>query len=353
MSALLIYPTHQNINEVVEEYEQHGVTAVAFPPRLTKDSEYHLKNCENAEADEAEQMGLSVVKAVCSGCAARKACAGDGYLADLMRAEQATVTLATHARAQMTSLSELAGGRDFVSIHEDPTSLLRPRMSLYETDLALVRAILSRALNDPRILNWFAAIVRDDDEEPSQSRTLQERRDAVYRMLLQLADLADGLAEHLRNASQSLSIDPPHVGEIPAIPSRRCSGSPNSWERRSRDGRGGSCWRRTRGGWRPCSCTCLPRTVHRPTSCGSLSVMGSTRLPTTWWCGSTTRPPTPRHWNSCSAVPYTTAPPRDASKSSGRRCRSSGTSPASPRTASSRMSFRVCWSTDPGSRGSG
>ena len=129
MTALFIYPTHKNCREVETDYIERGINAACYPGRTTEDSDDMPQNCWNPWADEAEQMGLPVVKTVCPMCPKRTSCQQAGYLAQLMYVKNATVALCTHKRAEFSGLAELMQNRVYVAIHENPIDLLRPMMT--------------------------------------------------------------------------------------------------------------------------------------------------------------------------------------------------------------------------------
>ncbi len=70
------------------------------------------------------------------------------------------VAICTHKRAEYTGLGEMVTGRQYVSIHENPIDLLRPKVTVEETDLFQAQRILDRVLNDPRFLDWFGDAMR-------------------------------------------------------------------------------------------------------------------------------------------------------------------------------------------------
>lgn len=190
--ALVILPSHANCAELEKESIELGIDAVAYPGRL---SEGEDQNCWNAEADVAEQFGLSAVAAVCPTCRERQRCSQSGYLNQLKQASEATVAIATHSRAIYAGLPSLAVGRQYVAIHEDSLTVLRPSCSVTEHDLRVARdEVLTRLVNDPKWLNWFGDIVRrDDDGRLIGNDKLRQKRDALHEFAILLNELGDWL----------------------------------------------------------------------------------------------------------------------------------------------------------------
>jgi len=115
-SSLTVIPTHRNAEEVETTYNQAGIDAVAYPP-LNRDT------CQNLdEATKALACGLSASSSVCLSCQFRKACE---YQEVMQQAEGASHRIATHKRTEL-SFGSLAKGRAYVTLHEDPTNMLRP-----------------------------------------------------------------------------------------------------------------------------------------------------------------------------------------------------------------------------------
>ena len=115
-TSLTVLPTHKNCREVEEIYSRSGLDAAAYP-ELTR------KTCQNYdEATKAIDAGLSASGAVCPACPFKDEC---DYRETLETAEAARHRIVTHKRAE-ASLAKLAEGRRYVTIHENPTDLLRP-----------------------------------------------------------------------------------------------------------------------------------------------------------------------------------------------------------------------------------
>ncbi|WP_339910898.1 winged helix-turn-helix transcriptional regulator [Symmachiella dynata] len=217
MKALLIYPTHDNCDEVVEPYLESGVDAACFPQRVTCDSGDRPQNCWNDDASQAEGIGLSVVKTVCPACDYRDKCRQTGYLAQLVNVAHADVAIATHKRAEYTGLSEMAQGRDYVSIHEDVIDLLRPPTDISTGDVVQARLLVQDyILNDPASLNWFGDATRvDDDGNFYQDAELAIRRERIYEFFRLLSELLENLHCAIESAERTVDWMPPATATVP------------------------------------------------------------------------------------------------------------------------------------------
>ncbi len=192
--ALFLMPTHSNCGEVVRTFEDRGVEAVAYPRR---DTGGLAPNCWNPAADQAESLGLPVVRSVCQGCSFKDQCERSGYLAGIMKASEADVRVATHARGSFQSLEDLAAGAEFISIQEDAVDLLAPSADLSRDHLIEVAGLLDRLLNDPRELKLIDDADNGDDQDA---------------FLRHLADVTDDLIVKLDSAETTT--------ELPAIDRR-------------------------------------------------------------------------------------------------------------------------------------
>jgi ribosomal protein S25 len=216
MQALLIYPTHDNCDEVFVQAQARGFSAAVYPARRTKSKDHRPINCWNAEADTAEAMGFPVVKAVCPTCPRRKECQQSGYLGQLMAVQKADVALCTHKRAEYTGLAQLCEGRPYVSIHEDPLHIVRPRVTLLDVDLLPLQVLVTRLLNDPRSLDWFGADQAvDDDGNRYHAAELVVRRERLYEACRQLAALLDALERAIVSAQQLTEWCVPESASLP------------------------------------------------------------------------------------------------------------------------------------------
>jgi hypothetical protein len=204
MRFLLLYPTHANGDEVLETFLGAYLDAAAFPARRFEAGGDDPPNCWNQDGDEAEQIGLPVVKTVCPTCPSRPHCLQSGYLAELIRAQEATIAIATHKRAEYSKLAELMQGRHYVAIHENPVDLLRPRCGIGEHDLQQIHWLLCRLINDPEFLRWFAAFEQVDDEGRAYvDEEVQIRKDRQFEFCCHLWDLADALVTAVLTAQTS------------------------------------------------------------------------------------------------------------------------------------------------------
>ena len=95
MKALLVYPTHENCLEVVKTYLEKGISAAAYPARLTSGEGATPPNCWNHDADLAERMGFSVLMTVCPSCRMKPQCKRSGYLHQTQSVAQAKVVVCT------------------------------------------------------------------------------------------------------------------------------------------------------------------------------------------------------------------------------------------------------------------
>lgn len=218
MKALLVYPTHDNCEEVLQPYLSEGVHAACYPPRTSDAYSKRPQNCWNDDADRAEEMGLPVVKSVCPACPHRKICLVNGYLAQLADVEGADVLIATHKRAEYTGLEEIARGRNYLSIHEDVVPLLRPQTEINKGDVLLARHLIQDyILNDPASLDWFGgATIVDDEGNRYENEELAIRKERQYQFCFLLLDLLNDLKRVLQTAEQTTPWSPPATSNCPA-----------------------------------------------------------------------------------------------------------------------------------------
>lgn len=208
MRALLVYPTHQNCIEAETTYVEAGVTAAAYPARVTLDDSGVAPNCWNQNADLAEAMGFSVMQAVCPACRVKQDCERTGYLRKVRDADRADVVLCTHQRAAYTGLHELSAQRQYVSVHENPLGLLRPRLDVSQADLNQVQMILDRMLNDPHFLDWFGDHLRvDDDGNRFEDQELAVRKDRQLEYTRLLSAMTDRLVTAIQAAEATVEWD--------------------------------------------------------------------------------------------------------------------------------------------------
>jgi hypothetical protein len=216
MRSLLIYPTHANCDETLVRLLLERLDAASYPARNTEEDTEDIVNCWNGDADTAEKMGFPVVRTVCPTCPERSRCQEAGYLAALIRVQQAMIALATHKRAEFSTLSELMKGRVFVSIHEDPTSLLRPECRITQADLRQVAWVVMRLLTDPYHLDWFGATEQVDDEGRKYEDAEQKiRRDRQYDFCQHLLTVIESLLTAVDRAEKTREWSPPAAHDRP------------------------------------------------------------------------------------------------------------------------------------------
>ncbi len=118
--SLTLQATHKQCAATEGEYQRSGMAAVAYPALTSK-------TCDNySEAARAMDHGLSASGAICPGCPHRDTCE---YQTILAEAEAADHRIATHHRGAFC-MNGLAGGRNYISIHEGFTDLLRPKIEV-------------------------------------------------------------------------------------------------------------------------------------------------------------------------------------------------------------------------------
>lgn len=214
MSALLVYPTHANLHEERRRLEESGFQAVAYPVRSADESD-PLANCWNREGDAAEAVGFSVLKSVCPGCSRKHDCQNQGYLAQLVHAREADVSLATHQRVAYSGFVELVADRDYCAVHESATDLLRPTCELDVQDLDVIRGLLNRALQDPRFLDTLAVASSRADSEPTSQEVEQIRRRRWFDAAVAMLDILDDLHRQLLQVEVTTTWIPPQIIKLP------------------------------------------------------------------------------------------------------------------------------------------
>lgn len=199
MKALLVYPTHENCREAEQDCLAAGLNAGCYPGRTTNTTTARAQNCRNSQADDAERIGFSVVKTVCPTCPERSQCLSSGYLGELAAVKHVSIAICTHKRAEYNGFETLAKDRSYISVHEDPVSLVRPRLSICEQDLVLAQHTLGLVLNDPQFLDWFGTALRVDDEGVEYpDAELALRKERQYQFCRHMADLIDDLIKQLQ-----------------------------------------------------------------------------------------------------------------------------------------------------------
>jgi hypothetical protein len=141
--SVIIEATHEACQEKVSELNRHDVEAVAYPKRddIT---------CRNlGECERAESIGLSASSAVCHAtCPLREWCEEAGYLKEKKRAEASDVSVMTQGRAVRYGLSNASKGRHYISIHEDPTDLVKPMTKFSLAAVSCLDDLLSACQNE-------------------------------------------------------------------------------------------------------------------------------------------------------------------------------------------------------------
>lgn len=214
---LLVYPTHKNLAEELDHYEQAGLDVAIYPARTTVETEQQLANCWNQDADRAEAIGFSVGKTICCRCSEQKRCHTEGYLQQILQANEASVALATHARVEHTSFEELADERDYIAVHEDPVQLLNPTVSLSETDLQVAQLHLNELLSDPFWLNWFGeSTSQDADGNTYDDNQKKIERERYFNTTQTLTDLVDELQQVILQTQETIIWRPPKTLKLPS-----------------------------------------------------------------------------------------------------------------------------------------
>jgi hypothetical protein len=185
--SLTLLPAHDNCREVAKMYRSHNLDAAALP-------QISSKTCKNwSVAEKAIDSGLSASQAVCPTCPHKPDC---DYHAQLKSAEKAEHRIATHHRAGL-SFGQLAEGREFIAIHEDPISVLRPTFEVAR-GLEEVSRVADEAITIVQNRNWTLDGDRSDEH-----------------FLHRMVTIADGLVETLRTGLKTCSIDLPFAAGSP------------------------------------------------------------------------------------------------------------------------------------------
>lgn len=216
MKFALCYPTHKNCREQEELFATSSIDARCYPSRATVETEDQPVNCWNLDADAAEALGFPVVKTICPQCPHRQRCVENGYLGEVIYAAEGTVVLFTHKRAEYAVLAELTAGRQYVSIHENPLDVIRPRAEIDRADLIQLQHLFKQLLDNPFFLNRFVPPVSVDDQgEPYESQELKLRLERQYEFCFVLADLVDDLLRVVEQATDTTAWQPPMTGSSP------------------------------------------------------------------------------------------------------------------------------------------
>lgn len=226
--GVIALPTHENCAEVEFDLEDMGVDAKKFPARLTegttvpcprckgKKGKHSCRrcygegwqelypNCDNPEADMAEEMGLPVVQTICRTCRSKTTCEQTGYLAEVQRAKDAQVSIATHARLAFGGFRNVADGRKLICIHEEAIGMLRPMEEFVLSDIPRVEEVLLYLLQNPTKPDpngeIFGQLPLSTDE---------------YDFLCHLASTLEWINSEVESAVQTKRIDPPATASRP------------------------------------------------------------------------------------------------------------------------------------------
>jgi hypothetical protein len=135
-SSLTVLPTHKNCVEVEQAYIKNDLRAAAYP-------ELSRKTCmQYGVAERVMGAGLSVSQTLCLSCSNRDAC---DYRMGMEEADAVPHAVTTHHRARLC-MTNIAAGKAYVTIHEEPVDVLRPTE---ETAAGLDKvAEVSRAAKD-------------------------------------------------------------------------------------------------------------------------------------------------------------------------------------------------------------
>ncbi len=216
MTFALCYPTHANCREQAELFKTANLDARCYPLRISEGSRDQAPNCWNEHTATAEKLGFPVIKSICPLCPHRQRCLEGGYLEQLRFATEGEIVLMTHQRAAFAGLAELTRGRSYVSIHENPLDLLRPRVDIVVADLISLRYLLNRILNEPFFLDRFAPpVLVDDHGAPYQRAEAQRRRERQYDFCRLLADLIDDLIKLQEHATVTTVWQPTTTAPCP------------------------------------------------------------------------------------------------------------------------------------------
>lgn len=158
------------------------------------------RTCWNPDADLAEAGGLSVTAAVCPDCPFRAQCEQEGYLSLTLRASEAEIAIATHARLQYRGFAEVAAHRGYVSVQEDAIAILSPDEQLDFEVVEEIDPLFTALLADPRRLNWL------------HQQELERPGSALDPFLRQLAAVSQRILQSAQQASSPVTPVPLPAG---------------------------------------------------------------------------------------------------------------------------------------------
>ena len=186
--SLIGVRTHREADDLIREYRhERRLPLVAYPRRTTRPLKYPIVcpycgidllgppergcrfcggtgeiegfvSCWNEDADVAQKSGLSPMAAICPDCPFRERCQDTGYLRLNRQATEAQIVVATHARLVHRGFADVSSDRDYISIQEDATGLLRPFQEIRFENLRDTDPVLTLIFNDPRRLDWFGKL---------------------------------------------------------------------------------------------------------------------------------------------------------------------------------------------------
>ena len=151
--SLCLLPTHENCRERVQEFAAQGLTAVAYP-ELT---EFTCHPDWLHEAKQAQDLGLSIARIVCSRCPYSTGCE---YRASCKTADGAGHRIATHAR--VLSSPGVIADAEVVVIDEQVEEVLAPVNTCSVESLDLVARIASSISGAEAIVEAVRAIRAGD-----------------------------------------------------------------------------------------------------------------------------------------------------------------------------------------------
>lgn len=116
--TLSLQPTHFNCRQVEKEFSGRGIEAAPYP-QLTAET------CARFDETSAlQKQGLIFQKVLCGECEHADECP---YLEGYSRAKESQHTIATHKRGEV--MPGLWKDRQYISIHENPLAIFRPRLA--------------------------------------------------------------------------------------------------------------------------------------------------------------------------------------------------------------------------------
>ncbi|RIK74929.1 MAG: hypothetical protein DCC68_22165 [Planctomycetota bacterium] len=202
-TSLTILPSHKNTKAAEKDMLAAGLDAVRYIPL---DGE----SCQRYdEAETVMKVGLSPSSTICPKCPHKADC---DYQATMKAVETADHRLACHKRAEL-SFEQIADGRQFISIHEDLTEMLRPSYRLGESHVGALSEVAALAdATRHRVADTIGTLTVGEGERITSDRpTLQW-------FCEKLARVARQLREQLTDAAQNAAIELPQpVSKLPGV----------------------------------------------------------------------------------------------------------------------------------------